>query len=107
MAGAIDRGAEVHHIDRGGDITFHGPGQLVGYPIIELSDPRQIVPYVRKIEEVLIRVLAAFGVEGWRELGLTGVWTGRGKVAAIGVRVARRVTMRFCPQSARTWGTSR
>jgi lipoic acid synthetase len=93
MAGAIDRGAEVHHIDRGGDITFHGPGQLVGYPIIELSDPRQIVPYVRKIEEVLIRVLAAFGVEGWRELGLTGVWTGRGKVAAIGVRVARRVTM--------------
>lgn len=93
MNGAHDRGAEVHHIDRGGDITFHGPGQLVGYPIVRLDDPKQIVPYVRKIEEVLIRTIADFGAEGWREAGYTGVWTARGKVAAIGIRVARRVTM--------------
>jgi lipoic acid synthetase len=93
MAGAQDHGAEVHHIDRGGDITFHGPGQLVGYPIIQLDDPKQIVPYVRKVEEVLIRTLAEFGVIGWREEGYTGVWTDKGKVAAIGIRVSRRVTM--------------
>ncbi len=87
------RGAEVFNIDRGGDITFHGPGQLVGYPIIELSDPKQIVPYVRKLEEVLIRSIADFGVESWREKGFTGVWTEKGKVSAIGVRVSRKVTM--------------
>lgn len=87
------KGAEVFNIDRGGDITFHGPGQLVGYPIIELNDPKQIVPYVRKLEEVLIRTISEFGVEGWREDGFTGVWTAGGKVAAIGVRVSRRVTM--------------
>ncbi|MEX0865150.1 MAG: lipoyl synthase [Acidimicrobiia bacterium] len=87
------RGAEVLHIDRGGDVTFHGPGQLVGYPILTLEDPKQIVPYVRRLEEVLIRVLADFGVRAWREEGLTGVWTAGGKVAAIGVRVARSVTM--------------
>ncbi len=93
MAGAVERGAEVHHVDRGGDITFHGPGQLVGYPIVHLEDPRQIVPFVRKIEEVIIRTIADFGVEGWREEGLTGVWTEQGKVAAIGIRVSRRVSM--------------
>ncbi len=88
-----ERGAEVHHVDRGGDITFHGPGQLVGYPILGLDDPKQIVPYVRRIEKALVATLADFGVEGWREDGLTGVWTEQGKVAAIGVRVSRRVTM--------------
>jgi lipoic acid synthetase len=85
--------AEVHHVDRGGDITFHGPGQLVGYPILGLDDPKLIVPYVRKLEKALILTLADFGVHGWAEPGYTGVWTERGKVAAIGVRVARRVTM--------------
>lgn len=90
---ALGRGAEVFHVDRGGDITFHGPGQLVGYPILKLADPKQIVPYVRRLEEVLIRMLADFGVESWREAGATGVWTARGKVAAIGVRVSRKVTM--------------
>ncbi len=85
--------AELHHVDRGGDITFHGPGQLVGYPIVTLEDPKQIVPYVRRLEEVLIRTLADFEVSGWREEGLTGVWTAKGKVAAIGVRVSRRVSM--------------
>ncbi len=85
--------AEVHHVDRGGDVTFHGPGQLVGYPILTLDDPKQIVPYVRRLESVLIAVLRRFGVEGWAEPGYTGVWTAKGKVAAIGVRVASRVTM--------------
>ena len=89
----LAKGAEVHHVDRGGDITFHGPGQLVGYPILELDNPKQIVPYVRKLEQVLIRTLSEFGVDGWTEDGLTGVWTVKGKVAAIGVRVSRRVTM--------------
>jgi lipoyl synthase len=92
----VDRaglGAEVHDVDRGGDITFHGPGQLVGYPILTLEDPKQIVPYVRSLEQTLIGTLADFGVEAWAEPGYTGVWTARGKVAAIGVRVARQVTM--------------
>ncbi|MCI0545336.1 MAG: lipoyl synthase [Actinobacteria bacterium] len=88
-----ERGGEVHHVDRGGDITFHGPGQLVGYPILSLDDPKQIVPYVRRLEETLIRVASDLGAEAWREDGLTGVWTAKGKIAAIGVRVARRVTM--------------
>ncbi len=86
-------GAERFDIDRGGDVTYHGPGQLVGYPILRLADVRQIVPYVRAVEEVLIRTLAGFGAEGWREPGYTGVWTARGKIAAIGVRVSRHVTM--------------
>lgn len=91
-AEALD-GAEVHYVDRGGDVTFHGPGQLVGYPIMRLSDPKQIVPYVRKLEQALINTLASFGIDAWRETGLTGVWTSGGKVAAIGVRVSRQVTM--------------
>jgi lipoyl synthase len=86
-------GAELFKVDRGGDITYHGPGQLVGYPIIRLSDPKQIVPYVRKLESTLIDTLATWGIESWSEPGLTGVWTEQGKVAAIGVRVARQVTM--------------
>ena len=88
-----EAGAEVHHVDRGGDITFHGPGQLVGYPILKLDDPCQIVPYVRRIERALIQTLSGLGVEAWAEDGYTGVWTEKGKVAAIGVRVSRRVTM--------------
>ena len=88
-----ERGVEVHHVDRGGDITFHGPGQLVGYPILELSDPMQIVPHVRRIEQVLMDTLAELGVDAWREPGLTGVWTEKGKIAAIGTRVSRRVSM--------------
>lgn len=86
-------GAERFDIDRGGDVTYHGPGQLVGYPIMRLADSKKIVPYVRSIEEVIIRTLAGFGVSAWREDGYTGVWTERGKVAAIGVRVSRHVTM--------------
>ena len=93
QAAVMEAGAEVHHVDRGGDITFHGPGQLVGYPILSLGDPKQVVPYVRRLEEALIRTIAEFGVEAWSEPGLTGVWTSQGKVAAIGVKVSRRVTM--------------
>ncbi|MEX1272265.1 MAG: lipoyl(octanoyl) transferase LipB, partial [Acidimicrobiia bacterium] len=85
--------AELHHVDRGGDITYHGPGQLVGYPIVTLEDPKRIVPFVRDIEQVLIDALAELGVDAWRESRLTGVWTAAGKVAAIGVRVARKTSM--------------
>ena len=86
-------GAAVHRTDRGGDVTFHGPGQLVGYPIVDLrawgEGPSW---YVRSLESVLIETLAAFGIEGRREPGRPGVWAGDGKVAAIGVRVSRGVT---------------
>jgi lipoic acid synthetase len=86
-------GAELFQVDRGGDITFHGPGQLVGYPIMALPDARQIVPYVRKLEASIIATLGDdLGIEAWLEDGLTGVWTGQGKVAAIGVRVSRGVS---------------
>jgi lipoate-protein ligase B len=79
--------------DRGGDITYHGPGQIVGYPILDLGeiDP-DVDHYLRRIEDVLIRVLARFEIEGRSIEGLTGVWHAQGKVAAIGVRVAKWVT---------------
>ena len=89
-------GAELHFVDRGGDITYHGPGQLVGYPIFAVPKlPRgfDMVGHVRRIEQLLISTLADFGVTAWAESGSTGVWTERGKVAAIGVRVARGVSM--------------
>ncbi len=91
--GLAELGAERFDIDRGGDVTYHGPGQLVGYPILRLADARKIIPYVRAVEEALIRTLAGFGPRAWREPGYTGVWTERGKAAAIGMRVSRRVTM--------------
>jgi lipoyl synthase len=86
-------GAEVLRVDRGGDVTFHGPGQLVGYPIVHLGEKPDVVAYVRRLEEVLIGALADLGVSAWAEPGYTGVWTAQGKVAAIGVRTARAVTM--------------
>jgi lipoyl(octanoyl) transferase len=83
-------GAPLLTVDRGGDITFHGPGQLVAYPIIGLEDrTRGVQAYVRALEEVLIRTLVGYGIEAGREEGLTGVWVGRDKIAAIGVRVSR------------------
>ncbi len=86
-------GAEFVRIDRGGDITFHGPGQLVAYPIVELRDPLDLRRYVRTLEGAVIATAAAFGVEGGRLDGATGVWVeGRRKLAAIGVRVRRGVT---------------
>ena len=87
------RGIEVHETGRGGDITYHGPGQIVGYPIIDLQPDRcDVHRYVRDIEEVLIRTASDYGVEAGRVEGLTGVWVGREKLAAIGVRIARWVT---------------
>jgi lipoyl(octanoyl) transferase len=87
------RSVEVYETGRGGDITYHGPGQLVGYPIIDLKpDRRDVHRYVRDLEEVLVRVAADYGIEAGRVAGLTGVWVGRSKLAAIGVRIARWVT---------------
>jgi len=90
-------GVGVFETGRGGDVTYHGPGQLVGYPIFDLKPDRQDVHrYVRDLEEVLIRAIAGFGVEGRRVKGLTGVWVGspgrEDKVAAIGVRISRWIT---------------
>jgi lipoyl(octanoyl) transferase len=83
----------VFETGRGGDITYHGPGQLVGYPIIDLKpDRRDVHRYVRDLEEVLIRVAADYAIEAGRVPGLTGVWVGSSKLAAIGVRIARWVT---------------
>jgi lipoyl(octanoyl) transferase len=88
-----ERGIEVHETGRGGDVTYHGPGQIVGYPIINLKPDRcDVHRYVRDVEEVLIRAIADFGIEGERIEGLTGVWVGDEKVAAIGVRIARWIT---------------
>ncbi len=82
------QGAEVFEVDRGGDITFHGPGQLVGYPILDLSAwGRDLHRYLRSLEEVLIRALAAFGLRAGRKAGYTGVWVGDRKIAAIGVKL--------------------
>ncbi|MGH9463808.1 MAG: lipoyl(octanoyl) transferase LipB [Vicinamibacteria bacterium] len=86
-------GARLIHTDRGGDVTFHGEGQLVGYPILNLAEMQPDVHvYLRRLEEVIIQALARFGVEANRQPGLTGVWHPEGKLAAIGVRVARWVT---------------
>ncbi|MBV9098148.1 MAG: lipoyl(octanoyl) transferase LipB [Frankiaceae bacterium] len=88
-------GTPVIDVDRGGRITWHGPGQLTGYPIVALTDPVDVVAYVRRLEGALIEVCATFGVTTTRVEGRSGVWTGDGqsKVAAIGIRVARGVTM--------------
>jgi lipoyl(octanoyl) transferase len=87
------KGIEVHETGRGGDITYHGPGQIVGYPIIDLKPDRcDVHRYVRDVEEVLIRTAADFGIRAGRIEGLTGVWTGADKLAAIGVRIGRWVT---------------
>lgn len=86
-------GVEFHEIDRGGDITYHGPGQVVGYPILDLREwKRDVVAYVRGIEEAIIRTLAVFGLDAGRETGATGVWAGGAKVCAIGVHISRWVT---------------
>ena len=85
--------AEVVAVDRGGDVTYHGPGQLVGYPIVNLRDHHPSVTwYMRGLEEVLIRALATYGLAAGRVAGLPGVWVGRRKVAALGVRLARWTT---------------
>jgi len=89
---AVARGVTVHTTDRGGDITFHGPGQLVAYPILELVD-RDLHKYLRRLEEVCIGVARSFGVETGRVPGRTGTWIEDRKLAAIGVKAKRWVTL--------------
>ena len=85
---------KLFHIERGGDITFHGPGQLVGYPIMDLHNYKMSISwYMRSLEEVIIRSLDRFGISADRKDGLTGVWVGDEKIAALGVRISRWVTM--------------
>jgi lipoyl(octanoyl) transferase len=87
------RGFEVFESGRGGDVTYHGPGQIVGYPILDLTPDRcDVHRYVRDLEEVMIRACAELGVEAGRVAGRTGVWVGDAKVGAIGVRLSRWVT---------------
>jgi lipoyl(octanoyl) transferase len=88
-----EMGVDVFHTGRGGDVTYHGPGQIVGYPILDLRPDRQDVHrYVRDLEEVMIRTCAAFGVDAGRLAGLTGTWVGDAKIGAIGVRISRWIT---------------
>ncbi|HET9425680.1 MAG TPA: lipoyl(octanoyl) transferase LipB [Gemmatimonadaceae bacterium] len=87
------RGVELFEIERGGDVTFHGPGQLVGYPIIDLTQHRQDLHwYLRQLEQVLIDALATWGIEGGRKEKYTGVWVGDRKIASIGVHARSWVT---------------
>lgn len=82
-------GIELHESGRGGDVTYHGPGQLVGYPILDLKpDRKDVHRYIRDLEEALIAALETFGIPATRQPGLTGVWVGGDKIAAIGVRVS-------------------
>jgi lipoyl(octanoyl) transferase len=88
-----ERGVDLFETGRGGDVTYHGPGQLVGYPILDLKPERcDVHRYVRDLEEVLIRAAADLGIVSRRIPGLTGVWVGDQKLAAIGVRISRWVT---------------
>ena len=88
------RNAEVVQIDRGGEVTYHGPGQLVCYPIIDLHDYKMSVSwYMRMLENVVIDCLQSYGIESGRKEGLTGVWVGDDKICALGVRLSRWVTM--------------
>ncbi len=87
------QGVGLFEAGRGGDVTYHGPGQLVGYPILDLKPDRcDVHRYVRDLEEVLIRAVAGFGIAATRVRGLTGIWVGNDKLAAIGVRISRWVT---------------
>ncbi len=97
---------ELHRIERGGEVTYHCPGQLVGYPILNLQHHRKDLHwYLRQLEDVIIRVLAVYRLEGTRISGLTGVWVEGRKVAAIGIKVSRWITMHgfalnVCPDLA-------
>ena len=84
---------EFFETDRGGDITFHGDGQLIGYPIIRLDDPKKVVPFVRKIENVIIDTLAELSIDAFSKIDDTGVWTKEGKIASIGIKVSKWTTL--------------
>jgi lipoyl(octanoyl) transferase len=86
-------GIDVHETGRGGDVTYHGPGQIVGYPILDLRPDRcDVHKYVRDLEDVMIRVCAEYGVQAGRITGLTGAWVGAEKIGAIGIRISRWIT---------------
>ncbi|MGI8407092.1 MAG: lipoyl(octanoyl) transferase LipB, partial [Actinomycetota bacterium] len=83
----------LYEVDRGGRATYHGPGQLVGYPILQLGERYDVITYLRKLEEVVIRTAADLGVEARRDPDHTGVWVGSDKLGAIGVKITRGITM--------------
>ena len=87
------RGISLFNVDRGGRATYHGPGQLVGYPILALGERYDVVSYLRLLEEALIRTATDLGVEAHRDPDHTGVWVGRNKIGAIGVKITRGITM--------------
>lgn len=87
------RGISLYEVDRGGRATYHGPGQLVGYPVIALGERYDVITYLRKLEEVLIATAADLGVAADRDPNHTGVWVGTNKIAAIGVKITRGITM--------------
>ena len=89
----VARGIELFKVDRGGRATYHGPGQLVGYPILALGERYDVVKYLRRLEDVLIRTAADLGVEATRDPEHTGVWVGSNKIGAIGVKITRGITM--------------
>ncbi|MFM8567935.1 MAG: lipoyl(octanoyl) transferase LipB [Gemmatimonadota bacterium] len=97
------RGVALHEVERGGDVTFHGPGQLVGYPIVDLTGHKQDLHwYLRQVEEVLIQAVGALGVPAERNPGKTGVWTGGRKLASIGVHARQWVTWHGCALNVTT-----
>ena len=87
-----EKGIEFFETDRGGDVTFHGKGQLIGYPIIRLQDPKKVIPFVRSLEETIIKTLNSFNIDAFSKEDDTGVWTQKGKIASIGVKVSKWTT---------------
>ena len=85
-------GIEYFETDRGGDITYHGDGQLIGYPIIRLSDPKKVIPFVRNLENVIIDSLRKFKIDSFTKEDDTGVWTAKGKIASVGIKVSKWTT---------------
>ncbi len=103
LAAAKSSGVPVHRVSRGGQVTYHGPGQLVGYAILKLTGrDRDVHRYLRKLEESMIRALAGYGIEAERREGLTGVWAGERKIASIGVGIRRWVTLHGFALNVRT-----
>ena len=86
------KGIEFFETDRGGDVTFHGKGQLIGYPIMRLQDPKKVIPFVRSLEQTIIKTLGSFDIEAFSKEDDTGVWTSEGKIASVGVKVSKWTT---------------
>jgi lipoic acid synthetase len=86
------KGIEFFETDRGGDVTFHGKGQLIGYPIMRLQDPKKVIPFVRSLEETIIKTLNSFDIDAFSKEDDTGVWTPKGKIASIGIKVSKWTT---------------